>query len=156
MSAHFVTSRRVEFCETDLAGIVHFANYYRYMEQAEHEFFRSLGLSIAQNFPDGTVVGWPRVSSQCSFHTPARYEDVLEIRVRISRLGVKSLTIDFEFWRASTHIATGRLKTVCCRFAHGQPMTSIEIPAEYIEKFRRAAPDLFDDPDALSANDSAE
>ena len=39
----FITHRRVEFSDTDMAGIVHFANFYRYMEQAEHDFFRSLG-----------------------------------------------------------------------------------------------------------------
>jgi acyl-CoA thioester hydrolase len=42
----FITTHRVEFFETDLAGIVHFANYYRFMEQAEHAFFRALGLKI--------------------------------------------------------------------------------------------------------------
>ena len=155
-SAHFVTSKRVEFCETDLAGIVHFANYYRYMELAEHEFFRSLGMSIAQNYPDGTVIGWPRVSSQCSYQTPARYEDVLEIRIRVARLGVKSLTTEYEFYRSTSCIATGRMKTVCCRFAHGVPMTSIEIPQEYIEKIRVAAPEIFVETDVRSEQNSAE
>ena len=41
------TSRRVEFCDTDMAGIVHFANFFRWMESAEVEFLRSLGLSVA-------------------------------------------------------------------------------------------------------------
>jgi YbgC/YbaW family acyl-CoA thioester hydrolase len=154
--AHFVTSRRVEFCETDLAGIVHFANYYRYMEQSEHEYYRSLGMSIAQTFPDGTIVGWPRVSSQCSYQTPAHYEDVLEIRIRVARLGLKSLTMDYEFLRSTTRIATGRMKTVCCRFAHGEPMASIEIPAEYIEKFHAAAPDVFVEADVRQENNSPE
>ena len=40
MIAKFSYEHRVEFFETDLAGIVHFANYYRFMEQAEHAFFR--------------------------------------------------------------------------------------------------------------------
>ena len=46
MAHEYRYRRRVEFSETDLAGIVHFSNYFRYMEAAEHEFFRSLGLSI--------------------------------------------------------------------------------------------------------------
>ena len=38
--------RRVEFSETDMAGIVHYSNFFRYMEAAEHEFFRALGFSV--------------------------------------------------------------------------------------------------------------
>ena len=86
MTTTFITRRRVEFCETDLAGIVHFANFYRYMEQAEHEWFRSLGLKIHGTLPDGTVFGWPRVAASCSFRSPARYDDEIEVRVTVLRL----------------------------------------------------------------------
>lgn len=57
--AQFTTRRRVEFSETDMAGIVHFANFYRWMEEAEHDFFRSLGLSIMVRQEDGSYIGWP-------------------------------------------------------------------------------------------------
>ena len=57
MASSFQTHRRVEFCETDMAGIVHFSNFYKWMEQAEHEFFRSLGLSIVHHLPDGSTIG---------------------------------------------------------------------------------------------------
>ncbi|MGY8650976.1 MAG: acyl-CoA thioesterase, partial [Verrucomicrobiia bacterium] len=61
MAQHeFIITRRVEFSETDAAGIVHFANFYRYMEYAEHAFFRSLGRSIVDLDLD---IGWPRVHS---------------------------------------------------------------------------------------------
>ena len=43
MSYEFQITRRVEFSETDMAGIMHFSNYFRFMETAEHAFFRSLG-----------------------------------------------------------------------------------------------------------------
>ena len=46
MTTEFSISRRVEFSETDLAGIMHFTNFYRWMEICEHEFLRSLGLSV--------------------------------------------------------------------------------------------------------------
>ena len=38
--------RTVEFSETDMAGIVHYSNFFRYMESAEHAFFRALGFSV--------------------------------------------------------------------------------------------------------------
>jgi YbgC/YbaW family acyl-CoA thioester hydrolase len=140
MASEFTFRRRVEFCETDMAGIVHFSNYYRYMEQAEHEFLRSLGLALMMTEPDGTVLGWPRVSSSCSYKSPARYDDVLEIRLRVDRKGVKSLTFAFDIYHEERHVASGQLKTVCCRFAPGKPMESIEIPAIYGNAIDEAPP----------------
>lgn len=134
----FVTHRRVEFCDTDMAGIVHFANFYRYMEQAEHDFFRSLGFSIMETQADGTVIGWPRVSAKCSFEAPAFYQDVLEIRLIVERIGVKSLTINYEFYREGQRIARGQMKTVCCVFEPGQPMRSLELPERFSEKIAEA------------------
>ncbi|MEQ2009187.1 MAG: acyl-CoA thioesterase, partial [Limisphaerales bacterium] len=46
MASEFKALRRVEFSETDMAGIVHYSNFFKYMETAEHAFFRSLGFSI--------------------------------------------------------------------------------------------------------------
>ena len=53
-------TRRVEFSETDMVGIVHYSNFFRYMETAEHAFFRSIGYSIISN-QTNPPVGWPRV-----------------------------------------------------------------------------------------------
>ena len=59
MAYEFKVVRSVEFYETDMAGIVHYSNFFRYMEVAEAAFFRSLGLSIlAKNLE--AKVGWPR------------------------------------------------------------------------------------------------
>ena len=134
MPAQFISTRRVEFADTDMAGIIHFANYYRYMEEAEHAFFRSLGLSIMQPQPDGSVIGWPRVSASCSFEAPAHFEDHLEVRLNVVRKGVKSLNFEIEFWRGETRLAHGRLKTVCCICRAGRPLESIVIAGEYADK----------------------
>ena len=139
MMTQFTTTRRVQFGDTDMAGIIHFASFYHYMEEAEHEFFRSLGLSIMQQQPDGSVIGWPRVSASCSFDAPAYFEDVLEVRLNVSRKGVKSLTFEVEFWRDETRIAHGRMKTACCICRHDQPLESIAIPADYDEKIHEVS-----------------
>ena len=131
MTSEFTTTRRIEFCDTDMAGIVHFANFYRYMEQAEHEFFRSLNLTIMLPRPDGSVIGWPRVSAKCRFLAPAYYDDVLDVFLQVARKGLKSLTYQIEFRRGETPIAKGEIKTVCCICRHNQPLESIEIPPEY-------------------------
>lgn len=134
MPAQFQSTRRVEFADTDMAGLIHFASYYRYMEETEHAYFRSLGLSIMQPRADGTVIGWPRVSASCSFEAPAFFEDLLEVRLHVVRKGVKSLNYEIEFWRGDTRVAHGKLKTVCCLCRPGQPLESIPIPPEYAEK----------------------
>ena len=59
MSEPFRVTRRVEFGDTDMAGIVHFSNFFRYMESAETAFLRARGLSVA--WRDGGVrYGFPR------------------------------------------------------------------------------------------------
>lgn len=128
--AQFVYHRIVQFAETDMAGIVHFSNYYRYMEEAEHAFLRSIGLSVMMTLPDGTVIGWPRVRSSCNYVAPARYQDEIDIRVNVARKGVKSLTFDFEFWRGETRLARGSVKTVCCVIAHNEDLKSIPLPPD--------------------------
>src|SRR5438094_10678058 len=80
--APFHTSRLVEFADTDMAGIMHFASFYRYMESAEHELLRSLGLSVYSEI-GGVPITFPRVAASCDFHSPARCEDVLEIDVTV-------------------------------------------------------------------------
>ena len=134
MASFLRTTRRVEFCETDMAGIVHFSNFYKWMEQAEHEFFRSLGLTIVNHQPDGSVIGWPRVSAQCRFESPARYEDVLDVLITVQRIGVKSLSYEVVFSCGERVIARGSMKTVSCVMKPGEGLKSVEIPHEYLAK----------------------
>lgn len=126
----FVTSRRVEFAHTDMAGIVHFSNYYKWMEEAEHDFFRSIDQRIVTKQTDGTYIGWPRVNASCQFLAPARYDDLLELRIEIERIGVKSVSYCVEFWKDDSLLAKGRMKVACCRFFEDGTLKSIEIPAE--------------------------
>jgi YbgC/YbaW family acyl-CoA thioester hydrolase len=128
MAEPFTTTRRVDFADTDMAGIVHFANFFRYMESAEVEFLRSRGLSVKLPW-EGEMIGFPRVSATCDFENPARFQDILEIAVRLERLGRKSVTYAFTFTKEGEPIAEGRVTSVCCRFAPDRPLEAIEIPA---------------------------
>ena len=74
----YVARRRVEFRDTDLAGVAHFSMFYVWMEQAEHEALRSVGLSVHQRTDTGTI-SWPRVAAECQFLGPIRFEELLEI-----------------------------------------------------------------------------
>lgn len=130
MAHHFVTSRRVEFCDTDAAGIVHFSALFCYMEQAEHAMLRSLGTSVMAPMAGGGHLTWPRVRAECDFIGPIRFEDELEIHVQIARLGQKSVTYRFDFYSASGKlVARGSIVAVCCRIGtEPQHLDSIPIP----------------------------
>ena len=77
MVHEFRSQRRVEFAETDLAGIVHFSSFFRYMEETEHAFLRSLGLSVRLFVPEGEI-GFPRLGSTCEFRRAMKFEEVLD------------------------------------------------------------------------------
>src|SRR5436190_21238695 len=106
MSTAFLTSRRVEFSDTDAAGLMHFVAFFRMMEQAEHDLLRSVGLSVVMHDADGQI-SWPRVSARCDFQVAARFEDLLDIEVRIMRLGERSVTYAHRFLRDDAVIASG-------------------------------------------------
>jgi acyl-CoA thioester hydrolase len=128
MSALFRVSRRVEFCDTDMAGIIHFSNFFRYMESAEVAFLRSRGLSVTMTWGEEHL-GFPRVSASCDFLRPVRFDDVVEIAVRVERVGRKSVTYGFDFSHDGKPVARGRISAVCCRMNRGEGgIESIDIP----------------------------
>ena len=91
MPAAYRAIRRVEFRDTDAAGIMHFSAYFTYMEEVEHELLRSLGTSVVTPLdPADSTQGelsWPRVAAECQFVDSAHFEDVLEIEAYVARIG---------------------------------------------------------------------
>ena len=127
MTEPFRTTRRVEFVDTDMAGIVHFSNFFRWMESAEVEFLRARGLSVKMPW-EGEVLGFPRVAASCDYLRPARFQDVLDVAVRVEKVGRKSVTYAFEFALDGVVLARGRVSSVCCRVTPNQELESLEIP----------------------------
>jgi 4-hydroxybenzoyl-CoA thioesterase/acyl-CoA thioester hydrolase len=127
------SERIVEFRDTDAAGIVHFSVFFQYMEQAEHEFLRSRGLSVLAEDDEG-VLGWPRVSATCEYRGSARFEDTVITELAIERIGEKSVTYAFTFFVGDEQIATGKIVAVCCREEGKGRYVSVVIPKWYREK----------------------
>src|SRR6056297_4299044 len=130
----FRTERRVEFRDTDAAGIVHFSAFFPMMEAAEHQMFRSLGLSVmpqgdANEHDRSLQVTWPRVAASCHYRAAAKFEDLLEISVEVAKIGRSSVTYRFLFSRGQTLIAEGEMTSVCCCLDHhgaGQGLKKVE------------------------------
>ena len=112
----FKLTRRVDFSDTDMAGIMHFSNFFRFMEAAEQAFFRSLGFSIydTRRHPG---IGWPRVHATCDFRHPLRFEDLVEIHLQVVEKRERSLAYSFTFRKMnegpSREVARGRLVVAC-------------------------------------------
>ena len=127
MTPQFSFTRRIQFSDTDMAGIVHFANYFRMMEEVEHAYFRSIGLSVSMQH-DGMHIGWPRVSAACEYFGPIRFEDDVELHLRVTKVGEKSFNYEVDFMLAGKRMALGKITSVCCVLERGT-MRAIPIPS---------------------------
>ena len=137
MVSEYRLRRRVQFHETDTAGIVHFSWFYRYMEEAEHALWRAAGLSIA---PLDAEVGFPRVAASFDFHRPLRFEDEFEVRIRIAAVGARSIRYAAHVTKEGAAIATGSLTVACVARQAGAPLRSTAIPPEIAGRFAVAPP----------------
>jgi acyl-CoA thioester hydrolase len=131
MPYEYCCRQRVEFADTDMAGIVHFSNFFRYMEKAEHEFLRSLGLSVHDDEGDN-LVSWPRVKATCDYRAPLTFEDEFDVHLLVREKRSKSVTYEFRFRKrgGAESVAVGSITVVCVAIdrATGR-MTAITMPA---------------------------
>lgn len=125
--------RRVQFAETDLAGIVHFSWMFRYMEEAEHALWRAAGLSVAA---PGSDIGWPRVTAQFEFRQPLRFEDEFVVEVRLAEVGTRALHYQHTIRRDETVIGTGAMVSVCVRHGAGGSMEAVAVPGDIVLRLR--------------------
>src|SRR5687767_8547428 len=132
----FTYRRRVQFAETDLAGIVHFSVMFLYMEEAEHAMWRSAGLSIADPKSD---LAWPRLSASMEFRSPLRFEEEFEVRLQISALKTRTIEYACTIVRDETIIARGSMSAACARKLGGGVMKAAELPAELLERLKNVS-----------------
>ena len=135
MPSEYRLTRRVQFYETDAAGIVHFSWYFRYMEEAEHALWREAGISVAGR--DGEV-HWPRVAASCDFHDALYFEQEFEVWIRVAAMTGKSIRYTTLMTRGETTVATGVHTVACVRKLPNQPMRSATIPPEIVERLQVA------------------
>jgi acyl-CoA thioester hydrolase len=134
MPSEYRLKRRVQFYETDMAGIVHFSWFFRYMEEAEHAMWREAGLSIA----DGSGLGWPRVEASFEYFRPLKFDDEFEVYLRIAGKDARTIRYEAVITRGDTRIALGRIAIRCVSHKPGEAMRSIDIPPEIDSLFQVA------------------
>src|SRR5262249_50399210 len=94
---NFCHKLRVRFAETDMQGIVFNGNYLTYYDVAWTEYFREMGYDY-KTLVEETGVDTVLARTTIEFKAPSRFDEILEIYVRVSKIGNTSLTFDFEIW----------------------------------------------------------
>ena len=148
MPSEFSITRTVEFSETDMAGIMHFANFFYWMESCEAAFYRSLALPLI-SFVPGNVVGWPRVAVSCEYKSPLHFNDIVQVRLLVKEVRTKAVIFVFQFRKLSDGkplpeiMAQGEMAAVCITAGVDGAMVAQPIPAEVRAKLAVAPPAAF-------------
>lgn len=96
MGLYYQTVGRVEFRDTDAAGIVHYSSFFNWMERSEHEFLRRLDWSVVRK-EESFHLSWPRAKVGCEFSKPLKFQQVFGLQVHLQAVGNRSVTYGFEF-----------------------------------------------------------
>ena len=92
MSFKFAAEIRVRLPETDALGVVYHGYFLTYFDVARMDYLRGLGL--LEQFRKGEVLNLV-VHASADFRSPARFDDLLLVHVRVRRIGDSSVTFDF-------------------------------------------------------------
>jgi acyl-CoA thioester hydrolase len=106
--------RRVQWMDTDAAGIWHHSVVIRWTEEAEAELHRWLGII------EETFGATPRVRTEFEFHDVVHFDDIVDITLAVSALGMTSVTYEVDVSRESTRVASGKLVAVFIDRASGE------------------------------------
>ncbi len=128
----FSIQERVRWSDTDHARLIFYGSYLRFLEIAEVEMFRAVGLPYSQLF-ERYGIWLPRVQIHCDFVAPAVLDDLLRVDTYIGRLGRKSIRLNFEVFKipAEELLARGHIIMVC---VERKGLRSIAIPDEMAER----------------------
>ena len=129
--------RLVQFGDTDMAGIVHFSWYFRYAEEAEHAFYRSLGVTVISREGD-FALGMPRLSARMEYLRPLKCEDEVDVHIWVRRKGTKSIVYHLTMSKGKETVARGEIAVISCRTHPDGRIESIPLPADLAGKIEEA------------------
>ncbi len=107
---------RVRFCETDLMGIVHHANYLDYFEAGRVEWLRRRGVTYADWAARGMHL--PVVEASVRYRAPAKFDDVITIETRLVELRAASIRFEYRMERGDELLAEGFTRLACVDDKH--------------------------------------
>jgi len=123
---------RVYYEDTDLAGVVYYANYLRFIERGRSEALRELGVDQVAMKRDLGLVFVVR-SLTVDYLAPAVFDDLLEVRTRVSKLRGASVEMAQEVWRGAVCLNRAAV-TIACMDGAGRPQ---RLPGEVKSRLSR-------------------
>jgi YbgC/YbaW family acyl-CoA thioester hydrolase len=133
----FSYRRRVQYRDTDASGIVHFSAFFVFCEEAEHAMWREAGLTVEAR---ETEIGWPRISASFEFLKALRFEDEIEVQIRLVGRTAKTFTYQAVIIHEGRMAAVGTMSTICVRKRPGEPLKAADIPSDISDRFTLVAP----------------
>lgn len=133
MKQTFDWNIRVYIEDTDLGGVVFYANYLKFFERARTEWLRSLGIS-QQSLIDRHGIVFIVTNASVEYRAPAKLDDEVRLTVSIERAGRASVQFLQQAWRGSMLLASGQIRVGCVNMNELRPEA---IPAEMLEKIRK-------------------
>ncbi len=125
---------RVRFSDTDASGRIHYSAMFRFMEEAEDEFLRSLGKEYSSVDP-ALRISFPRVHVEAQFMAALHYDDPVDLEVSVERVGETAFTLYFDASLDGKPVACGRITAVCVSTATER---SVALPTALAEALRSA------------------
>ena len=131
MSEFSETLARVRYKDTDQMGMVYYGNYFTFFEVGRVEYMRERGIAYKQMEVDDSYIVVTEAS--CRYLRPARYDDLLRIRTRVSESRRRSIRFSYEILRHDTSevLATGETVHIICN-REGRPKS---LPEKYRQLF---------------------
>ena len=124
---------RVYYEDTDLAGVVYYANYLRFIERGRSEALRDLGIDQTALKAVGVVLVVRRLTAD--YLSPARYDDLVEVRTTVAGVRRASATMAQEVWRGDRLLFSAEVQVACMDLA-GRPQ---RLPTEVRERLVQSA-----------------
>lgn len=150
MPYEHTSTRRIEFSETDMAGLVHFSNFFKYMETAERDFFESAGVDLIRTKP-GDLVGWPRARAECKFSAPIRFGDTIDIHLAVKSVKDRSIEYQFRIFRRNadgtlTQAGKGTMTTILAQLCENGALQSVVLPDDLRTRITEAPTEVLKRP----------
>jgi YbgC/YbaW family acyl-CoA thioester hydrolase len=137
---------RVRWSEVDMQKIVFNGNYLNYIDVAVAEYWRAIGLPYPHGYVDRYANDVYLRKASVDYLGSARYDDLLDVLVRVAKLGRTSMTFAFEIWRASPDPSDRPLITAELVYVNAEPKSMVPAPLPpavraLITGFEKVAPE---------------
>lgn len=127
----FFLKKRIYFHDTDAGGVVYYANYLKFLEEARHEFCLQHGIDLIEYARQGIL--FPVVRVEVDYKSPARYGDVITILTKLERLRNASLHFFQEIQKEKKILLQAKVVVACI----DKDFSAIAIPAQLRDLFSR-------------------